>query len=217
MKPRPPLMSDPRRIALFGGTFDPMHRGHVEPLLEIFEQMGWDRIVYVLAATQPFKMEAATSSALHRWAMAALATAGDDRLHLSPVELERGEISYTVDTLEQLGRVENAASFDWIIGDDNLDLLPSWRSFERILELANFIVLRRGDSPIPESLRTRVSMPEGRPRAGAVVPVQNARVNISATEIRRCVREGEPIDHLVTPGVREYIAKYGLYGAGERT
>lgn len=209
-------MSDATRIALFGGTFDPIHRGHVEPLLEILEPMGWDRIVYLPAATQPFKSEAATSSALHRWAMAALATAGDARLHLSPMEIERGEISYTVDTLEELRRAEEAAAFDWIIGDDNLDMLMRWRSFDRILELANFVVLQRGECPIPEPLRRRIVSPEDRPSAGALIAVTNARVEISSTEIRRRIRDGEAIDHLVTPAVREYIDKYGLYRAGER-
>ncbi len=208
-------MGDPSRIAILGGTFDPMHRGHIEPLLAIAETMGWERILFVPAATQPFKTGRTTTPAHHRWAMAALATSGDPRFFLSDVELQRGEISYTVDTLEELKRRYPASALEWVIGDDNLDLLVAWRRVDRILELANFVVLRRGENEVPRDLRSRVGRPDGRPAAGRLILVDSPRVPVSGTEIRERCRRGDPIGGMVAPAVEEYISKYGLYGAEE--
>lgn len=204
-------MIERRRIALYGGTFDPMHRGHVEPLKAAMERTGWEKIVYIPAAQQPFKLGYAATSAYHRWAMAAMATEREQRLLLSSIEIERGEVSYTIDTLEQIRREEPDAVLDWVIGDDNLEMLHQWRSIEKIFSLANFVVLRRSGAPMPETLRARVAAPEDRPDVGAVIPVENSKVEISATDVRRRVRAGQPIGDLVVRGVEEYILKYNLY------
>ncbi|HSN69542.1 MAG TPA: nicotinate (nicotinamide) nucleotide adenylyltransferase, partial [Thermoanaerobaculia bacterium] len=174
-------------------------------------------IRFVPAATQPFKTERTITPAHHRWAMAALATSGDVRLTLSDIELMRGSISYTVDTLEELRAAHPGSSLEWVIGDDNLELLVKWRNLERILELANFVVLRREERAIPAAFEDRVVAAAGRPRAGTVIPVPSPLVPISATEIRARVGRGEPISGLVAPAVEEYILKYGLYGAEEHT
>lgn len=209
-------MADPARIAILGGTFDPIHRGHVEPLLAVARQMEWSRILFVPAATQPFKSGRTITPAHHRWAMAALATSGDDRLLLSDVELQRGEISYTVDTLEELRRRHPAISFEWVIGDDNLELLGKWRRIDRIFELANFVVLRRGEHEVLAEFRDRLARPEGRPSSGKLVPVESPRVPVSGTEIREKRRRGDSIGGMVAPAVEEYISKYGLYRAEEQ-
>lgn len=210
-------MADPARVAILGGTFDPIHRGHLEPLLAIADAMEWDRVILLPAATQPFKMGKAVTAAHHRWAMAVLATAGHPRFVLSDVELQRGEISYTVETLEHLHELHPGTALEWIIGDDNLELLTKWRRVERIFELANFIVLRRGGSEVPEGLRERAAPPEGRPPAGKLILVPSRIVPISASEIRERARRGDPIGGMVAPAVEEYISKYGLYRAEEQT
>ncbi|HVR44886.1 MAG TPA: nicotinate-nucleotide adenylyltransferase [Thermoanaerobaculia bacterium] len=210
-------MIEARRIAVCGGTFDPIHCGHVDPLLEVFERMEWDHVLYVPAATQPFKRDRRTGSSRDRWAMMSIATACDPRLRLTPIELERGEVSYSVDTLEELRRLHPDAGLEWVIGDDNLEQLVEWRSIERIFELANFVVLRRTGAVVPEALAGRVASPETRGVAGSVVPVDNTPVAISATGIRRRVAAGEPIGELVAPGVADYIEKYRLYRPEDRT
>jgi nicotinate-nucleotide adenylyltransferase len=209
-------MADPERIAILGGTFDPIHRGHLEPMLAIAADMGWSRILFVPAATQPFKTGRAITAPHHRWAMAALATAGEERLVLSDVELRRGAISYTVDTLEELKREYPGRGFEWVVGDDNLELLMKWRRIERIFELANFVVLRRDETPVPAELRSRLAEPAGRPPAGRIVPVSSRLVPLSATEIRARCGRGDPISGMVAPAVEEYISKYGLYRAEEQ-
>ena len=131
------------RIGICGGTFDPFHRGHLDPILAVREELQWDRVLYIPAYVNPFKQERDTASGYHRFAMAALATEGHDGVYISPQELERGAVSYTVDTLRQLRSEYPADTLDWIIGDDNLDKLHQWRSIDTIFELANFVVLTR--------------------------------------------------------------------------
>jgi nicotinate-nucleotide adenylyltransferase len=202
------------RLGICGGTFDPFHRGHLDPILAVRETMQWDRVLYVPAYRQPFKLERDSASGHHRFAMAAMATLDHDGLEVSAMELERGQVSYSVDTLEQLRELHAADTIDWIIGDDNLADLLEWKSIERIFELTNFAVLTRhlsGAPPPPAVLSGRVADAAARPRHGAIVFAENQTVAISSTEIRRRVRAGEPIDELVDPRVSRYIHHYGLY------
>jgi nicotinate-nucleotide adenylyltransferase len=188
------------RIGICGGTFDPFHCGHLHPVLAARETMEWDRILYVPAFVQPFKSEQAAASPLDRFAMTVLATEEHEEVYVSKRELERCEISYTVDTLEELHAEKPEAKLDWIIGDDNLDDLHKWRNLDRIFELARFVVLTRGQKQIPDNLKNR-----------PIEFARNATVPVSSTEIRRRVRAGESIDELVDPRVSHYIHHYRLY------
>jgi nicotinate-nucleotide adenylyltransferase len=186
------------KIGICGGTFDPFHRGHLDPVLAVRKEMGWTRVMYIPAWQQPFKTDREHASGYHRFAMAVLATEAFDDIFVSSTELERGSISYTVDTLEELRREYSRASFDWIIGDDNLADLDKWKNVERILELARFVVLSRGEVPAS-------SKREG------IVFARNKTVPISATDIRKRIREGRTIDGLVDPRVSRYIQHNSLY------
>ena len=191
-------------IGVCGGTFDPFHRGHLEPVLAIRKRMQWDRVIFVPAWQQPFKAGRDTASAYHRFAMAVLATQGDDALFVSPIELERGGVSYTVETLQELHEAYPGATFDWIIGDDNVSQLLSWRHPDRLFGLARFVVLARGGPvPAPE-LAERVT-------AGRLIYADNVSVLVSATDIRERVRTGKSIDGLVDPAVARYIEHNRLY------
>lgn len=192
-------MTQAMKIAICGGTFDPFHRGHVEPLLAVRDRMGWDQILYVPAWRQPFKTDRQATSGYHRFAMIALAIRDNDGLFVSPIELDRGGTSYSIDTLEALRERSPGASFDWVIGDDNVPQFLEWKDPARLLELARFVVLSRGGAKVPESLE------------GRFVFAQNETVPISATEIRRKVRAGEPIESLVDPLVSRYIHHHRLY------
>jgi nicotinate-nucleotide adenylyltransferase len=205
------------KIGICGGTFDPFHRGHLDPILSVRAGLQWDRVFYIPAHVQPFKQDRATVNGYHRFAMAAVATLDHDGLFVSPRELERGAVSYTVDTLQELRREHPEATLDWIIGDDNLEKLMEWKSIETIFGLANFVVLTRSGrrSMVPDSLAGRVRSAENRPRQGAIVFAENATVPVSSTEIRRRVGAGEPIDDLVPPPVSRYIQRYGLYRKGQ--
>jgi len=204
------------KIGICGGTFDPFHRGHLDPVLAVCERVQWDRVLYIPAYKQPFKTHRDAVSGYHRFAMTSLAIAEHDLLYASPLELERGKVSYTVDTLEELRRMTPEATIDWIIGDDNLDKLLEWKSLDRILELAHFVVLTRsGGQAILPVLSSRVTSVESRPSHGTVSFAENPTVPISSTDIRRRVRDGESIEALVPPPVSRYIHHYGLYRKGQ--
>jgi len=183
------------RIGICGGMFDPFHRGHLEPVLGVRETLGWDRVLYVPAAQQPFKSGQPAASAYHRFAMAQLATRDHDDVWVTALELERSGTSYTVDTLEEVRKRYEGAEFDWIIGDDNVRDFDRWKSAERLLALARFVVLTRSEAQ--NDVRFTYA--------------KNDVVRVSSTEIRRRIRTGEPIDAFVDPLVSRYIHHYGLY------
>lgn len=192
------------KIGIVGGTFDPFHRGHLDPVLAAREQLQWDRVLYIPAWRQPFKTDRDAAPGSHRFAMTALAIRDHDALYVSPIELERGGISYSVDTLEELHRQHDGASFDWILGDDNLKDLDRWKDPERLYKLARFVVLSR--HPTPDTRH---------PENANIVFAQNPTIPVSSTEIRRRVRAGEAIDAFVDPLVSRYIHHYGLYKEGQ--
>jgi nicotinate-nucleotide adenylyltransferase len=215
------------RIGILGGTFDPFHNGHLETVLAARKTLQWDRVLVIPAWRQPFKA-AITASGYHRFAMAVLATEGLEEFFVAPLELERGAVSYSVDTLEWLRMQHQFDTLDWIIGDDNLASLTAWKSIDRLFALANFVVLSRElagvsnddqealharlTTQVPTALRARVaSEADQRSTAGAIVFAENPTVPISSTEIRRRIRAGEPIDSIVDPRVAHYIHHYGLY------
>ena len=185
------------RIGICGGTFDPFHRGHLEPVLAARQILKWDRIVYVPAWRQPFKVDRDSASGYHRFAMAVMATRAYDSIFVSTIELERGGVSYTVDTLEAMHALHPDADLDWIIGDDNVAQLAQWKDPERLFALARFVALAR---VAPASLP-----------ALPLLVLDTPRVPISSTEIREKVRNGEPIDAFVDPLVSRYIQHNGLY------
>ena len=210
------------RIGVCGGTFDPFHRGHLEPLLSIRDAMQWDRVLYVPAAVQPFKKDRQAVSGYHRHAMAVLATESREGIDVSLIELERAGVSYTVDTLRELRTLHPEASFDWVIGEDNVAELDRWKSIEGILEMANFVVLTRPEgeakdegAEVPDALEGLVCDGGERPAHGAIVYVSNEAVSVSSTDIRRRIGAGEAIDDLVDPRVARYIQHYGLYRKGQ--
>lgn len=201
-----------KRVALCGGTFDPFHRAHLEAPVSVAGELGWSEIVYIPAHRQPFKAGKKMSSPFHRHAMAVLGTIDEPRARVSLVELERPKISFTVDTLEQLESEEPETVFDWVIGDDNLEALTEWRSLDRILELANFVVLQRNaGARLPDELESRRVPVDEKPRNGAIMFVKNQTIPISSTEIRARVARGENIDGLVHPRVEHYILTNRLY------
>jgi nicotinate-nucleotide adenylyltransferase len=205
------------KIGICGGTFDPFHRGHLDPILAVRGHLQWDALYYVPAYVQPFKTAQETVSPYHRFAMAVLATEAHEEMYVTPRELERGEVSYTVDTLRELRAAHPQATLDWIIGDDNLARLLEWKSIDTIFELANFVVLvREHRDDLPGSLQPR-HLADARSRSthGSIVFAENRAVPVSSTEIRKRVRAGAPIDDLVPAPVSRYIHHNGLYRKGQ--
>lgn len=192
------------RVGVLGGTFDPVHRGHLALARAALGELGLDEVLFVPAG-QPWRKEGRiVASAAHRLAMLRLALEGKPAFRVETLELERPGPSYTADTLEALRDVRPDEELFFIAGEDALADLPNWVRPERILELATLAVARRADVPqvageILSGLRERV------------VWLKMPLLPVSATGIRDRVRRGLPVDDLVPPAVEAYIHEHGLY------
>jgi len=186
------------KIGLFGGSFDPVHHGHLIVGQAAAEALGLDELRFVPAREQPFKLGQHAAPASDRAAMLELAVRGSPRLSVERLELERPGPSYTVDTLRALRTREPGAAFTLLLGADAAEEIEAWHEARVLPDLARIVVFPRGEAPVPASPLI----------AGAVeVP----RVEISATEIRRRVRAGLPIRYWVPDSVAGYVAGHRLY------
>jgi nicotinate-nucleotide adenylyltransferase len=185
-------------IGLFGGSFDPVHHGHLIVAQVAREALKLDAIRFVPAREQPFKRGRHRSSAEHRAAMLDLAITGSPGFELERLELDRPGPSYTVNTLRELRVREPQDQFVLLLGADAAAELSAWQEADRIPELARVVVFARPGSAVPES-----------PATTEVIEVP--AIDISATEVRRRVRRGQPIRYWVPDSVGEYISRHQLY------
>jgi nicotinate-nucleotide adenylyltransferase len=196
------------RIGILGGTFNPPHIGHLVCAQEALVQLGLERVLMIPASVPPHKPVEDEPGPLHRLELCRRAAAGDPRLEVSPLEMERSGPSYTVDTLEQLRSITPDSELFLIVGGDVAAGLPRWRQPERVLSLARLAVAKRrgtARSIVDEALAEL----EGGERTEFF---QMPRIGISSTMIRRRVRLGQPIKYLVTDPVATYIEQHHLYG-----
>lgn len=190
------------RLGIFGGSFDPPHVGHLLAAQDAMDRLALDRLAVVPAAVQPLKGAAEVTPAGTRLAMARLTFGGDPRFEVSSVELERGGVSFTVDTLEEFARRDPGAERFLLLGADVLSSFAQWRDPERVLALARPVILARSGS--------EVALPQGLD-AARLLPLETRRVDVSSTEIRARVRSGKSIRGFVTEGVAALIERDGLY------
>ena len=191
------------RLAIFGGSFDPPHIGHLLAASDAHEQLSLDRIVLVPAATQPLKAGLAGATAAQRLEMTRLLAQGDSRFEVSSLEVDRGGLSFTVDTLMHFATRYPTAERFLLVGADVLGSFGQWREPRRILELAQLVMLERqhgGPAAMPATLRE----PE-------LQRLPTRRIDVSSTEIRERVRSGKPIRGFVTDAVAAYIERAALY------
>lgn len=202
-------MGEPRagapRIGLLGGTFDPPHVGHLIVAGEASWQLGLDRVLLVPVNVPPHKPSGPSLDPPTRLRLVERAVEGDPRLEASRIEVDRPGPSYTADTLSALAADDPSAELWFLMGADQLLALSSWRSPERIVELARLAVVpRQGHSHRElEAVAERVA-------PGRVDWLGCPEIGISSSEIRRRIREGQPIRHLVPPGVEDELRLRGL-------
>ncbi len=196
------------RLGILGGTFDPVHRGHLALARAASDELGLDEVLF-LPAGQPWRKAGQTiASNEHRLAMLRRALEGEAAFQVSRLELERPGPSYTADTLEALRDDRPEDELFFLLGEDALMDLPNWARPQRILELARLAVARRADSS-PEALEEAERRLPG--LGERVVWLKMSVVAVSATEIRERVREGQPMGGLVPATVEQYIRMQGLY------
>jgi nicotinate-nucleotide adenylyltransferase len=194
--------SQPVQVGIFGGTFDPPHLGHLLVAAHVQESLKLQKIILVPSATSPHKRNRALTEAEHRLAMVRLSVAGVPHMEVSDVEVRRGGVSYTVDTLRTL-QVENPrASLSLLVGMDNLAEFGSWKDPEEILRRARVVIVTRPGYQAPKH-----AYASARHMHVCAVP----EIAIASRDIRRRVREGRSIHWMVTPEVEQYILRHGLY------
>lgn len=194
------------RLGVFGGTFDPIHNGHLAAALNARHSAGLDRVLLVVA-NQPWQKSDARriTPALDRLAMVEAAVAGVEGLCASAIEIERGGVSYTADTLVELARIHPGAELFVIVGADAAAGLGSWERVGEVAELATLVVVNRPGAPPP-------APPPGWEH---VAVVEVPALDISSTDLRARAADGRPLDFLVPAPVISCIRRRGLY-AGPR-
>lgn len=195
-------MRNAQRIGVFGGTFDPIHNAHLEIGRAAVAQAKLDRLLFVVAGEPPHKRDATFAPAEDRYRFVEAALEGEVHMEASRVELDRSGPSYTADTLSLLNEKYPDAHLFLVLGMDALIDLPRWRQPKRILELAELLVVPRpGEWEIPDAVKGRYQT------------LEFARTDISSTEVRRRIADGEALDGLVPPAVANLIAECGVYRA----
>jgi nicotinate-nucleotide adenylyltransferase len=188
-----------------GGTFDPIHHGHLVAASEVAASFELDQVVFVPTGSPWQKVEREVSSAEDRYLMTVIATASDPRFTVSRVDIDRPGPTYTIDTLRELRTsYPDAGEFYFITGADALAQLLSWRDVESLYALAHFVGVTR-----PGHVRADPGLP-----AGEATLIEIPALAISSTDIRERVSAGRPIDYLVPEGVARYVAKRGLFVGG---
>ncbi len=194
------------RVGVFGGTFDPVHHGHLIMAQEAVARLKLDRMVFVAANRPSHKRAPDLADVEHRIAMLRLAVKGNESFEVSRIEADRGGFSYTVNTLETLHQAGGDDLF-FLMGQDSLEDFARWVKPDRILELARLVVVPRGEGDmgsLPPSLRRRVTY------------VKPPRIGICSTEIRRRLKRGLPVRYWIPDLVLRYLTRHGLYGTGNR-
>ncbi len=203
------------RVALFGGTFDPIHRGHLAIATAAADAFSLDRVLFAPAGRQPLKPEGALTAFADRLAMVKLACGVDRRFAVSEVDAPRadGSPNYTVDTVAELRREMPAAKLFVLVGADSFLGLPRWHEVEKLLQSVDWIVVSRPGVVLPESLLEE--LPGGAFKAGArerIHMLNSVHEGVSATELRERLHNGEDCSDLLPAAVMQYIQEHRLYG-----
>jgi nicotinate-nucleotide adenylyltransferase len=193
------------RIGLMGGTFDPIHVGHLAIADDVREALELDRIVFVPAGTPPHKPAGAAAPVEHRVAMVEAAIAGNDGFELSRIEVDRAGPSYTVDTVEALAK---AMEITVILSAETFHELPGWHEPERLFAAARVAVVPREGYAAPDPAWLAEAFPG---REDRVRYVEAPHLGVSSTGIRARIASGRTIRYLVPIAVAAYIAEHGLY------
>ncbi len=194
-------------IGIMGGTFDPVHNGHLALAEAGRRELGLERVVWVPAGDPWRKADRLVALAAHRVAMVRLAIEGNRAFLLSTVEVDRPGPSYTVDTLEELGRQDPDVTLFLLLGEDALHDLPNWKEPSRLLQLAKLAVAPRGEERAPPDELERLLAGAG----SELVRLSMARVDIDATDLRRRAAAGESLRPFVPDAVAAYVREHGLY------
>ncbi len=209
-------MTARRKIGLLGGTFNPVHLGHLILARDAREAQGLDE-VWLMPAGQPVhKLDQSIAAATHRLAMVKAAVSDESGLNVCRVEVERQGATYTVDTLRILTAEYPAVDWTYIVGADTLPQLVTWREIEEVLTLSSFACMRRPGMPDdPGQLAAQIDLPAPWPERLVEGLFTGHRIEISSSEIRKRLASGQSIRYLVPESVETYIREHHLYLVGD--
>ncbi len=215
---------DNLKIGIFGGTFNPVHYGHLRTAEEVYEEFQLDQLIFIPASRPPHKNDSKIVPFLHRWKMLELAIGGNSHFSLSDIENRRPGKSYTIDTLLQFRKLyPDSTNLHFLIGVDAFQDITTWNNYKKLFELTNFVILARPGYNINKTydlLRLEISdqyrYHEGKgcfchPSLKRVYFCQVTLLDISSTRIRELVARGRSIKYLVPEGIIEYIKKTHIY------
>ena len=197
------------KTALYGGSFDPPHLGHLAIARQVLERFAVDRLVFLPASHSPLKEGTPTATDAQRLEMLRLATAGEPRFDVSDFEIAKGGISYTVETLRAWHQREPSAELLFVAGMDSLLTLHAWREPLEIARLCTFVTFRRPGFPLPTPEELKLPPDVARQLLDQVV--DGPLVDVSSSDIRTRAAHGEPLADLVPRAVADYIAAKGIY------
>ncbi|ADC89153.1 nicotinate (nicotinamide) nucleotide adenylyltransferase [Thermocrinis albus DSM 14484] len=197
------------KVLFFGGSFDPVHVGHLVVARDVMELLGFDEVVFVPAFQAPLKAPH-EASPFQRLRMLEIALEGKRGFSVSDIEIRRGGVSYTVDTAEEIFKKMGERPY-FLLGADSVLHMHLWKEPNRLLKMARFVIVDREGKKdvVRDYLRTHY--PSFREGEDFTVIAHTRRIDVSSTEIRKRVKEGKPISWLVPEGVEEYIYRKGLY------
>jgi nicotinate-nucleotide adenylyltransferase len=201
------------RLGIFGGSFNPVHYGHLLLAETCREQARLDEIWFVPNALSPLKQDQPPAAAKHRIEMLQLAIGGHESFRLSTIEIDRGGVSYTVDTLAEIASQQPAAELCFLMGADSLVDLPKWRDPRRICELALPLVVRRHGSPEPRYDVFAALLSAERLELVRQMTVDMPIIELSGSEIRRRAARGLSLRYRTPRAVEKYIETHRLYSA----
>jgi nicotinate-nucleotide adenylyltransferase len=193
-------LTDKRRIGVMGGTFDPIHNGHLVAASEVASAFDLDEVIFVPTGS-PYLKDNVTP-AEHRYLMTVIATASNPRFKVSRIDIDRAGPTYTVDTLADMQKLYPDADLVFISGADAIAQISAWKNADQLWSLAHFVAVSR-----PGHKLTIPDAPDG-----AISKLEIPALAISSTDIRARVQTGKPVWYLVSDGVVQYIAKNHLYG-----
>lgn len=202
---------NPRKIAIMGGTFDPIHYGHLVTAEAVMHEYQIDQVLFIPSGQPPHKTEGQVTPADHRYLMTLLATETNPRFFSSRIEIDRKGYTYTIDTIRELKEMYPGSEIYFITGADAFSNILSWKNPELLLSSCHFVAATRPGysrakaAPQIEALMDR--------HADTLHYLEVPALSISSSEIRARVREGRPIKYLLPETVENYIYKHGLYQA----
>ena len=190
------------RIGIMGGTFDPIHNGHLVAASEVSWVYDLDEVIFVPTGRPVFKLDKKVTNAEDRYLMTVIATASNPKFTVSRVDIDRPGVTYTIDTLRDLRLQHPDAELFFITGADAVAEIMEWKDAEQMWDLAHFVAVTRPGYSSPQGVR----LPDGK-----VDTLEIPALAISSTDVRRRATHGEPVWYLVPDGVVQYIGKHGLY------